>query len=626
VRSTDRTGNSADEDNGGVFYGFTTGVNNQPEYPSTDTPIPILDNTTFTSPITVTETETVLDVEVRLNITHTYDGDLDIFLIGPDGKRVELTTDNGDTGENFIDTIFDDEATTPITSGSAPFAGRFQPEGSLATLDGIPATGTWTLEVTDDAGVDQGELVDWALILTFEASECGAIGEFVSHRLETDACSTGSAGLGNDRWEVGEQVQFSLSVKNAGTDPMSGVITRVTPLTGGILMLDDTATVGSLAPGELGGTQPPHAIARLTETIQCGEMMEFQVDIISNEGSWSASSLQVVGEVIAERSGVVLSEDFAAGIPSGWTIVDGSADAFTWSADNSADPAGCGSADPAAPIEGGWVAVDSSCTRGGNVMDEELVSPVLDLVDAPIVTLEFDHWFEWNPQRRDEVADVDVRSSLTGGQWINVASFTGASTANPQHENIDISLHAADTPDVEVRWHYHNAQRELYWYVDNIVVHFFDPGMCLNETCAASVAAPPPVPDGVGGGSPMRADRLTPDGSEIWITWDDQCAPASAKLVYGSLDQISSYTIGGAVCDVGNPETWTAVPAGDLWFLLIGSDGQGVESSWGLATSGERSGLFPSNACGDTAKKISRVACWIHPSPGAPTCLTPDRY
>ena len=67
---------------------------------------------------------------------------------------------------------------------------------------------------------------------------------------------------------------------------------------------------------------------------------------------------------------------------------------------------------PAAPIAGTWVAVDSSCTGGGDRMDEDLITPVLDFVDDPIVTLEFDHWFAADT---GEIADVDVRSSLTGG-------------------------------------------------------------------------------------------------------------------------------------------------------------------------------------------------------------------
>jgi len=363
--------------------------------------------------------------------------------------------------------------------------------------------------------------------------------------------------------------------------------------------------VGDLAPGLSAETQPPHVIAQLTDALQCGQTVEFQVEVVSGEGTWPATFQQIVGEVIAARSGVTLSEDFSSGIPAGWSVVNGSSDAYTWFADNATDPALCGSPDPAAPIAGTWAAIDSSCTGGGDRMDEELITPSLDFVDDPIVTLEFDHWFEWASTRRDEVADVDVRSSATGGQWVNVARFTSVSTATPQHEIIDISAEAGDAPDVQVRWHYYEAQNEAYWYVDNVVVHFFAPEICLNESCAAPATSPPPVPDGSSGGSAMLASRLTPDGSEIEIEWDDQCAPAGAKIVHGSLDQLSTYAVSGSVCDIANPESWTAVPAGDLWFLILGTDGLGVESSWGLSTDGERNGLIPSNTCADTHKEIT---------------------
>ena len=106
---------------------------------------------------------------------------------------------SGGGGNDFVDTVFDDEALVSITSGSAPFTGSYQPEGSLATLDGIPANGDWTLEVTDDAGSDTGQLVSWDLILTFEAQQCGPVAQLQACQLETDACSTGTAGLGNNR-------------------------------------------------------------------------------------------------------------------------------------------------------------------------------------------------------------------------------------------------------------------------------------------------------------------------------------------------------------------------------------------------------------------------------------------
>ena len=56
-----------------------------------------------------------------------------------------------------------------------------------------------------------------------------------------------------------------------------------------------------------------------------------------------------------------------------------------------------------------------------------------------------------------------------------MARFTGVSTANPQHENIDISAHAAGAPDAQIRWRYYDGQSELYWFVDNVVASYLDP-------------------------------------------------------------------------------------------------------------------------------------------------------
>src|SRR5690606_3627796 len=110
------------------------------------------------------------DVNVRLNVTHTFDGDLDIFLGFDDGsgvtRCVELSTDTGSSGDNFVGTLFDDEAPIAITSGVAPFTGPHRPESPLSVLDGLPANGTFTLFISDDAGGDTGTLDSWSLELT----------------------------------------------------------------------------------------------------------------------------------------------------------------------------------------------------------------------------------------------------------------------------------------------------------------------------------------------------------------------------------------------------------------------------------------------------------------------------
>lgn len=127
---------------------------------ATDTPITISNqgNVTYTSVLDITETGTVSDVNVIINILHTWTADLDIFITSPSGTMVELSTDNGSNGNNYTNTIFDAEATTPIGSSTAPFTGTFLPEGDLSTLYGEPATGNWILTVIDDTGSDGGSI------------------------------------------------------------------------------------------------------------------------------------------------------------------------------------------------------------------------------------------------------------------------------------------------------------------------------------------------------------------------------------------------------------------------------------------------------------------------------------
>ena len=107
------------------------------------------------------------DVNITLtSLVHTWDSDLDIYLRSPVNTQVELSTDNGGMGNDYTNTIFDDEAVTAITAGTAPFTGSFRPEGLLSGFDGQAGNGTWQLEVYDDADGDTGTLNGWSLTIT----------------------------------------------------------------------------------------------------------------------------------------------------------------------------------------------------------------------------------------------------------------------------------------------------------------------------------------------------------------------------------------------------------------------------------------------------------------------------
>ncbi len=108
----------------------------------------------------------VIDVDVRINISHRTDSDVDLYLL-KNTSQSELTTDNGGSGDSYWNTVFDDEASIFITSGSSPFTGRYKPETPLTVFDGIPVEGEWILKFTDDASGNYGTLDSWMLEITY---------------------------------------------------------------------------------------------------------------------------------------------------------------------------------------------------------------------------------------------------------------------------------------------------------------------------------------------------------------------------------------------------------------------------------------------------------------------------
>jgi hypothetical protein len=113
--------------------------------------------------------------------------------------------------------------------------------------------------------------------------------------------------------------------------------------------------------------------------------------------------------------------------------------------------------------------------------------------------------------------------------------------------------------------------------------------------------APATFPDAASApGTPLTAARLQPDGTEIGLSWDGFCRGPGKHLVYGDLATVSTLAPSGALCDLGGAAaTWTGVPGGSLWFLLLGDDLGDAEGSWGRNAAGvERGGTTPSNQCG----------------------------
>ena len=100
---------------------------------------------------------------VCLNITYPNVEDLIITLNAPDGSSLELSSNNGGSGNNYNNTCFTLEDTTNVTLGLAPFNGHYSPEGNWSDLNGSPINGTWGLSVSTNSNILTGTLTNWSL-------------------------------------------------------------------------------------------------------------------------------------------------------------------------------------------------------------------------------------------------------------------------------------------------------------------------------------------------------------------------------------------------------------------------------------------------------------------------------
>jgi subtilisin-like proprotein convertase family protein len=145
-------------------------------YDSTDVPRAIPDGDFFGlwSDLTIGGTGArVKGVRVRIGqITHTFDGDLTLYLVSPDGQSVKLVGGKGGSGQDFVDTVFDDSAAAAIRSTTAaPFTGTFRPAQPLSALDGAPLNGSWKLRVVDGSSGAIGTVDAWGLDISAAVCE-----------------------------------------------------------------------------------------------------------------------------------------------------------------------------------------------------------------------------------------------------------------------------------------------------------------------------------------------------------------------------------------------------------------------------------------------------------------------
>lgn len=135
-----------------------------------DTYLPIRDNQQSYDTLFISQSGTIVDFNFKMeSLIHSYDGDVTFYIKSPGGTEVMLSNRYGSSGDNYINTLFDDSAGTAIGSGSAPFTGTFRPDSPLNVFNGTDIHGPWILRVDDQASSDTGRVNRYCLNIIYNS-------------------------------------------------------------------------------------------------------------------------------------------------------------------------------------------------------------------------------------------------------------------------------------------------------------------------------------------------------------------------------------------------------------------------------------------------------------------------
>ena len=291
----------------------------------------------------------------------------------------------------------------------------------------------------------------------------------------------------------------------------------------------------------------------------------------------------------ANGSGTLYLEDFESSTSfDDWTVNIGPGyhrcGEWALSADAGSRPA---------QSSGQYVVAASQCAEFLAATSASVDSPPVDVSDPLITAAVLDFDLYYNHFDGDD-ATVEV---WDGTEWVVIWSDSNADVNGSL--SFDVSAWALGNSAFQVRFNYQNANFDRWFSVDNVRIG-------IDVACNTG-PSPSPAPGGALSTSPLRAARVG-GGESLDIDWDAlSCGSGQFNLLYGSLTDVATYALLGSECDLGDDGSfsWNDVPAGDLFFLIVGGDGAETESGWGIGEFGERNGLTPSGQCGASSKSVS---------------------
>jgi subtilisin-like proprotein convertase family protein len=116
--------------------------------------------------LTLPVSTSITDVNFFIGLNHTFNNDLRITLVAPNGDSAVVFSNVADSDNDLV-TIFDDQADSSVSGMSIGFIGgytRLRPSNPLNTpFLGDPSGGVWRLRIIDIATGDSGRVYAWGI-------------------------------------------------------------------------------------------------------------------------------------------------------------------------------------------------------------------------------------------------------------------------------------------------------------------------------------------------------------------------------------------------------------------------------------------------------------------------------
>lgn len=282
--------------------------------------------------------------------------------------------------------------------------------------------------------------------------------------------SAGTSGLtevdgnGNGLPEPGETWSFRPIVRNLSCGDsatnLTGTVRYSGPSGAARIKSGASASFGTVTPGDAVSSAAP-VVFEIGPLTACGAVMRFDLTNLT-AGSSLPDLLGVYETPLGERIRTsIFFDDFSGAFPGAWTVEDGGSGtgpAATWTTANPGDRN--------LPLVEPFAIADSDEHGLGQLMDDSLITPVINASAYSGLRITFRHQFNYYELGFAEIGQVDVRSSATGGAWQTLRTY--ASQDYQGLEAIELGAAAAGRPDVQVRFRYSNARFEWWWAVDDV--------------------------------------------------------------------------------------------------------------------------------------------------------------